>query len=146
MSVIGVTLSVEQQKMAGQRVKDAEFSSDTDIILCDYRNIPAIYGGYDKIILVKMLEHASPDHMAIFFKTINSLLANDGMVIVQVITIVNDVHILTSGLSSCDGEIRGIQTVVSNNSSGVMIRRQILTLLWISISFREVTFQQHTFF
>lgn len=75
-SVVGVTISAQQAKLARRRVDDAGLSDAVDIRLTDYRDL----GGeeFDAISSVGMLEHVGRANLARYFTTVHSLLAVGG--------------------------------------------------------------------
>lgn len=91
--VTGITLASEQKALAEKRIKAAGLEDRITILLCDYRNAPAIKGGYDRIISVEMVEHVGAKFMKSFFGKISQLLKPDGGILVmQAITTNNFVR------------------------------------------------------
>ncbi|KAK7268724.1 hypothetical protein RIF29_21432 [Crotalaria pallida] len=82
----GITLSKEQLKLAEKRVKDAGLQDHIKFLLCDYRQLPKTYK-YDRIISCEMIEAVGHEYMDEFFGCCESLLANDGLLILQFISI-----------------------------------------------------------
>ncbi|OIW01777.1 hypothetical protein TanjilG_03915 [Lupinus angustifolius] len=82
----GITLSTEQLKLAEQRVKDAGLQDHIKFLLCDYRQLPKTYK-YDRIISCEMIEAVGHEFMDEFFGCCESLLADDGLLILQFISI-----------------------------------------------------------
>ncbi|HET7684404.1 MAG TPA: class I SAM-dependent methyltransferase [Marmoricola sp.] len=87
-TVRSVTLSVEQQQLARERIADAAdrlgFSADrVQVDLLDYR---AVTGEYDAIVSVEMIEAVGHEFWATYFAKIDSLLAPGGTVAIQAIT------------------------------------------------------------
>ncbi|KAH7296490.1 hypothetical protein KP509_26G025200 [Ceratopteris richardii] len=82
----GITLSEEQLKLAEERVKEAGLEDNITFLLCDYRTVPG-YKKFDRIISCEMLEAVGHEHFPKFFQRCDHLLAKDGIVVVQVITI-----------------------------------------------------------
>ncbi|MBY0440570.1 MAG: class I SAM-dependent methyltransferase [Mycobacteriaceae bacterium] len=85
--VRSVTLSVEQQRLARQRVAAAGLSQQIRIDQMDYRDVS---GDYDAVISVEMIEaigfHAWPN----YFDTLGRLLVPDGRLAIQAITMPHD--------------------------------------------------------
>lgn len=81
--VTSLTLSVEQQKLATERISTAGLSERVQVLLMDYRNIE---GSFDKIVSIEMLEAVGHEFMDIYFSKCNSLLKRDGILAIQVIT------------------------------------------------------------
>ncbi|KAE9612107.1 putative cyclopropane-fatty-acyl-phospholipid synthase [Lupinus albus] len=82
----GITLSKEQLKLAEKKVKDAGFQDHIKFLLCDYRQLPKTYK-YDRIISCEMIEAVGHEYMDEFFGCCESLLANDGLLVLQFISI-----------------------------------------------------------
>ncbi len=81
--VTGVTVSREQFALATERVVAAGLSDRIDVQFRDYREID---GRYDKIVSIEMLEAVGHAHYGEFFATCGSLLARDGVMLVQTIS------------------------------------------------------------
>uniref|UniRef100_A0A0E0ML71 Amine oxidase domain-containing protein n=1 Tax=Oryza punctata TaxID=4537 RepID=A0A0E0ML71_ORYPU len=77
----GVTQSVEQLKYAQRRVKEAGLEDRITFLLCDYREIPC--HKYDRIICCEMIEEVGHEYMDEFFGCCESLLAEDGIFVIQ---------------------------------------------------------------
>jgi len=93
-TVRSVTLSIEQQALARERVEVAatagEFSADqVSIELCDYRQV-ADQEGFDAICSIEMIEAVGYDYWQEYFRTIDVLLAPGGRVGIQAITMPHD--------------------------------------------------------
>src|ERR1700731_1942326 len=69
--VTGLTLSVEQHKVAVRRVAAAGLSDRVRFYLRDYREE---LGRYDRIVSVGMFEHVGINHYSAFFAKVKSLL------------------------------------------------------------------------
>ncbi|MCO5586055.1 hypothetical protein L7F22_039994 [Adiantum nelumboides] len=82
----GITLSEEQLKFSQERVKEAGLEDKIMFLLCDYRTLPG-YKKFDRIVSCEMLEAVGHEHYQEFFRRCDHLLAKDGIVVVQVITI-----------------------------------------------------------
>nr|CAB3453894.1 unnamed protein product [Digitaria exilis] len=82
----GVTLSVEQLKYAQRKVKEAGLEDHISFMLCDYRQIPT-HRKYDRIISCEMIEGVGHEYMDDFFGCCESLLAQDGLFVLQFISI-----------------------------------------------------------
>ncbi len=80
--VTGVTLSVEQQKMATQRAADAGMADRARFLLRDYRQDNA---KYDRIVSVGMFEHVGAQHYVEYFKKVKDLLSEDGVFLLHAI-------------------------------------------------------------
>lgn len=87
--VHSITLSVEQQALARERVAAAGHADRVEVELCDYRALledPRKAGGYDAVVSVEMLEAVGHRYWATYFRTIDHVLAPGGKVAIQVIT------------------------------------------------------------
>ncbi len=82
--VTSITLSKEQQELAKQRIDQAGLSDRIEVLLCDYRKVT---GQYDRIISVEMLEAVGKAYYPDFFRGCDRLLKQNGMLILQTITI-----------------------------------------------------------
>lgn len=78
VSVVGITVSVEQQALAQARCAGLP----VEIQLQDYRSLQ---GQYDKIVSVGMFEHVGPKNYAAYFATVNRLLKQDGLFLLHTI-------------------------------------------------------------
>jgi len=82
--VSAVTISKEQYELARQRCVEAGVQDRVEIIFQDYRNIE---GQFDRIVSIEMLEAVGHAGIKAFFKKCNTLLKQDGLMVLQVITI-----------------------------------------------------------
>ncbi|XP_024984906.1 uncharacterized protein LOC112520683 [Cynara cardunculus var. scolymus] len=82
----GITLSEEQLKYAKTKVKEAGLQDHIRFLLCDYRQLPHTYK-YDRIISCEMLEAVGHEYMEEFFRCCESVLADDGLFVLQFISI-----------------------------------------------------------
>jgi cyclopropane-fatty-acyl-phospholipid synthase len=82
-----VTLSVEQQRLARDRVAAAGVADRVDIEICDYR---AVTGNYDAVVSVEMIEAVGWRYWRTYFETIDRLLRPGGRAAVQAITMPHD--------------------------------------------------------
>ncbi|KAJ4722774.1 Cyclopropane-fatty-acyl-phospholipid synthase [Melia azedarach] len=82
----GITLSEEQLKYAKMKVKEAGLQDHINLYLCDYRQLPKT-NKYDRIISCGMIEGVGHEYMEEFFGCCESLLAEDGLLVVQFISI-----------------------------------------------------------
>lgn len=78
VSVTGVTISAEQQKMAQTRCQGL----DVTILLQDYRDLN---DRFDRIVSVGMFEHVGPKNYATYFEVVNRNLAPDGIFLLHTI-------------------------------------------------------------
>jgi cyclopropane-fatty-acyl-phospholipid synthase len=80
VEVTGITLSVEQLKLAQQRVADLRLGNQIHLELRDYREVQ---GQFDRIVSVGMLEHVGVKALPIYFQNIARLLTADGVALVH---------------------------------------------------------------
>ncbi|WP_312982385.1 cyclopropane fatty acyl phospholipid synthase [Atlantibacter sp.] len=78
VSVTGVTISAEQQKMARDRCQGL----DVTILLQDYRELD---DRFDRIVSVGMFEHVGPKNYATYFEVVNRNLKPDGIFLLHTI-------------------------------------------------------------
>jgi cyclopropane-fatty-acyl-phospholipid synthase len=78
--VTGLTLSVEQHKVAVRRIAAAGLSDRVRFHLRDYREE---LGRYDRIVSVGMFEHVGINHYSAFFAKLKSLLTSDGIALLH---------------------------------------------------------------
>ncbi|XWS39151.1 hypothetical protein CRYUN_Cryun18bG0025500 [Craigia yunnanensis] len=82
----GITLSEQQLKYAEAKVKEAGLQGNIKLLLCDYRQLPKT-SKYDRIISVEMVEHVGEEYIEEFFRCCESLLAENGLFVLQFISI-----------------------------------------------------------
>jgi cyclopropane-fatty-acyl-phospholipid synthase len=82
--ITSITLSKEQQQLARQRIAQAGLSDRIEVLLCDYRKVT---GQYDRIVSVEMLEAVGKAYYPAFFRSCDRLLKENGMLVIQTITI-----------------------------------------------------------
>ncbi|MCD7469743.1 cfs1-like protein [Datura stramonium] len=82
----GITLSEQQLEYAQLRVEQAGLQDRITFLLCDYRQMPN-KDKYDRIIAIEMLEHVGHDFLGEFFTCCESALAEDGLLVLQFISI-----------------------------------------------------------
>jgi cyclopropane-fatty-acyl-phospholipid synthase len=85
--VHSITLSGEQQRLAKDRVAAAGLSDRVDIDLCDYRDV---YGRYDAVLSVEMIEAVGYRFWSTYFQTLDRLVMPGGRVAIQAITMPHD--------------------------------------------------------
>jgi cyclopropane-fatty-acyl-phospholipid synthase len=83
VKVTGVTLSPSQHREALRRVKDAGLQDRVEILLKDYRDL---HGSFDRIASIEMVEAIGNHRLPEFFGTADRLLAADGVLVMQAIT------------------------------------------------------------
>ncbi|KAG7996593.1 hypothetical protein I3843_01G168400 [Carya illinoinensis] len=78
----GITLSEARLKYAEKKVKDAGLQDHIRLLLRDYRQVLDAYK-YDRIISSEMIEHVGHEFMEDFFCCCESLLSEDGILVLQ---------------------------------------------------------------
>jgi cyclopropane-fatty-acyl-phospholipid synthase len=82
VEVTGVTLSVEQHRLAQERAEKLGLSHRVRFELRDYRDVT---GTFDRIVSIGMFEHVGISYFTPYFGKIQSLLADDGVALVHAI-------------------------------------------------------------
>ncbi|XP_040987765.1 cyclopropane mycolic acid synthase 1-like [Juglans microcarpa x Juglans regia] len=82
----GITLSEAQLEFVEKQVKDAGLQDHIRLLLCDYRQVPDTQK-YDRIISCGMIEHVGHEFMEEFFGCCETSLAEDGILVLQFISI-----------------------------------------------------------
>ena len=82
VKVLGVTLSVEQHKIATERAARAGLTDRLRFALADYR---AIKGQFDRILSIGMFEHVGVPHYGEYFDIIRDRLRPDGVALIHTI-------------------------------------------------------------
>jgi len=80
---LGITLSQNQYDEARERVARAGLADRIEIRLQDYRDVT---GTFDRITSVGMFEHVGIKNLPLYFRQVNNLLAEDGLVMNHGIT------------------------------------------------------------
>lgn len=82
--VTTTTISREQFAYARERVKQEGLQDKVTLLLDDYRDLT---GKYDKLVSIEMIEAVGHDFLPGFFQKCNALLKDDGIMLIQAITI-----------------------------------------------------------
>ena len=80
VDVTGVTLSVEQARVAQQRAEEMGFADRVRFKLEDYR---AVEGPFDRIVSVGMFEHVGPQNFKTYFSAAKKLMTDDGVFVLH---------------------------------------------------------------
>jgi cyclopropane-fatty-acyl-phospholipid synthase len=94
--VHAVTNMAEHAAFARDRASRAGVTSQVRVDLLDYRELAADEGGYDAIISVEMLEAVGRHYWAAYFRALEDLLAPQGRIGLQAMTMRHDRMIRTS--------------------------------------------------
>ncbi|MDE2137947.1 MAG: class I SAM-dependent methyltransferase [Gammaproteobacteria bacterium] len=95
--VTTTTISAEQQRLAGERVRRAGLEHRVTVLLEDYRSLT---GRYDKVVSIEMIEAVGADYLPAYFAQLGRLLSDSGLALVQAITIED--HRYAQALRSVD--------------------------------------------
>ncbi|XP_015086470.1 uncharacterized protein LOC107029551 [Solanum pennellii] len=98
----GISLSEQQLEYAQLRVEQAGLQDQITLLLCDYRQMPN-KDKYDRIIVCEVLEHVGHEFIGEFFSCCESALAEDGLLVLQFISLPDtmyDEYRLSSGFLS----------------------------------------------
>lgn len=95
--VTTTTISKEQHALASQRVQEAGLSDHVTVLLRDYRDLD---GTFDALVSIEMVEAIGAKYLETYFAKLGSLLAPDGLALVQAITIED--HRYAQALASVD--------------------------------------------
>jgi cyclopropane-fatty-acyl-phospholipid synthase len=95
--VTTTTISREQHALARARVAEAGLQDRVTVLLEDYRDLR---GQFDKLVSIEMVEAIGAPNLDSYFARLGSLLAPDGLAVVQAITIED--HRYSQALRSVD--------------------------------------------
>lgn len=84
-----LTLSVQQQSLARQRIAAAGLQGRINVHLMDYRNMPPDWeGAFDRVVSIEMIEAVGAEFLARYWQTVDwAMKSKDAVGVVQVITI-----------------------------------------------------------
>ena len=82
--VTTTTISREQHALASERIASAGLSDRVTVLLQDYRDLA---GRYDRLVSIEMIEAIGHQYLDIYFRKVGALLKDDGLALVQAITI-----------------------------------------------------------
>ncbi|KAF7313409.1 Cyclopropane-fatty-acyl-phospholipid synthase [Mycena chlorophos] len=78
-----LTLSIEQKKLAEERIKEAGLEDRIRVHLLDYREIPAEFEkAFDAFVSIEMLEHVGSKYYPLYFKLVDFALKSSRATIV----------------------------------------------------------------
>jgi cyclopropane-fatty-acyl-phospholipid synthase len=95
--VTTTTISAEQHALALQRVREAGLDDRVTVLAQDYRDLR---GSYDRLVSVEMIEAVGWQHFDDFFRHCSALLAPDGLMLLQAITIDDRMYEVEKGARS----------------------------------------------
>jgi cyclopropane-fatty-acyl-phospholipid synthase len=82
--VTTATISREQYHLASARIAAAGLQERVKVLLTDYRELT---GQYDRLVSIEMIEAIGHQYLDTYFRKVSSLLKDDGMALIQAITI-----------------------------------------------------------
>ncbi|HKA67304.1 MAG TPA: cyclopropane-fatty-acyl-phospholipid synthase family protein [Solirubrobacterales bacterium] len=95
--VTTTTISREQHQLASRRVREAGLEGLVTVLREDYRDLR---GRYDRLVSVEMIEAVGWQYFDEFFRRCDQLLAPDGLMLLQAITIDDDIYEVEKGARS----------------------------------------------
>jgi cyclopropane-fatty-acyl-phospholipid synthase len=95
--VTTTTISAEQRELAERRVAEAGLGDRITVLFEDYRDLR---GEYDRLVSVEMIEAVGWQHFDEFFRRCDELLSPDGLMLLQTITIDDDLYEIEKGARS----------------------------------------------
>ncbi len=87
--VTTTTISREQRELAVRRVREAGLEDRVTVLLEDYRDLR---GRYDRLVSVEMIEAVGWQYFDEFFRRCDELLSPDGLMLLQAITIDDEIY------------------------------------------------------
>jgi cyclopropane-fatty-acyl-phospholipid synthase len=95
--VTTTTISREQFELARSRVREAGLSDQVTVLLQDYRDLE---GRYDRLVSVEMIEAVGWQYFDDYFQRCDELLTDDGLMLLQAITIDDRIYEFEKGVRS----------------------------------------------
>jgi cyclopropane-fatty-acyl-phospholipid synthase len=95
--VTTATISTEQLELAERRVREAGLEGRVTVLFEDYRDLG---GTYDRLVSVEMIEAVGWQHFDEFFRRCDELLSDDGLMLLQAITIDDSLYEIEKGARS----------------------------------------------
>jgi cyclopropane-fatty-acyl-phospholipid synthase len=95
--VTTTTISQEQYNYTKNLIKENQLEDKITLLLEDYRNLS---GKFDKLVSIEMIEAVGLDNLPIYFEKCSSLIKEDGVMLIQAITIRD--HFYESAKKSVD--------------------------------------------
>jgi cyclopropane-fatty-acyl-phospholipid synthase len=87
--VTTTTISRAQHELAVARVRDAGLEDQVTVLLEDYRDLA---GTYDRLVSIEMIEAVGWQYFDDYFGTCDRLLSDDGLMLLQAITIDDSIY------------------------------------------------------
>lgn len=95
--VTTTTISREQRELAVRRIREAGLEDRVTVLLEDYRDLR---GSYDRLVSVEMIEAVGWQYFDEFFRRCDQLLSPDGLMLLQAITIDDEIYEAEKGARS----------------------------------------------
>ena len=95
--VTTTTISREQHALAVRRVREAGLEERVTVLLEDYRDLR---GSYDRLVSIEMIEAVGWQYFDEFFRRCDELLRPDGLMLLQAITIDDEIYEVEKGSRS----------------------------------------------
>ncbi|HEX6780848.1 MAG TPA: cyclopropane-fatty-acyl-phospholipid synthase family protein [Solirubrobacterales bacterium] len=95
--VTTTTISLEQHELATERVREAGLEDQVTVLLQDYRDLE---GRYDRLVSVEMIEAVGWQYFDDYFRRCDELLSDDGLMLLQAITIDDRIYELEKAARS----------------------------------------------
>jgi cyclopropane-fatty-acyl-phospholipid synthase len=95
--VTTTTISQRQHELATRRVEEAGLEDQVTVLLEDYRDLR---GRYDRLVSVEMIEAVGWQYFDEFFRRCDELLSPDGAMLLQAITIDDEIYEAEKGARS----------------------------------------------
>jgi cyclopropane-fatty-acyl-phospholipid synthase len=95
--VTTTTISREQFELARRRVRETGLSDQVTVLLQDYRDLD---GRYDRLVSVEMIEAVGWQYFDNYFRRCDQLLTDDGLMLLQAITIDDRIYEIEKGAKS----------------------------------------------
>ena len=95
--VTTTTISQEQFELARARVREAGLEDQVTVLLQDYRDLQ---GRYDRLVSVEMIEAVGWQYFDDYFRRCDELLSDDGLMLLQAITIDDRIYEIEKGARS----------------------------------------------
>lgn len=95
--VTTTTISREQFELASRRVREAGLEDQVTVLLEDYRDLD---GRYDRLVSVEMIEAVGWQYFDDYFRRCDGLLRDDGLMLLQAITIDDGIYEVEKGARS----------------------------------------------
>ena len=95
--VTSTTISREQYELARRRVREAGLDGQVTVLLQDYRDLD---GRFDRLVSVEMIEAVGWQYFDDYFRRCDELLTDDGLMLLQAITIDDRIYEFEKGAKS----------------------------------------------